>query len=83
MVQDRSRRKDGNKGKASVKKQGGIGETHRDIPGTGVKRRDMNEHVFPRPDGLRENAETAISCREPGPAERRKRYTSTVAGRRN
>ena len=29
----------------------------------GIKRRGRNENVFARPDGLRENAETAISCR--------------------
>ena len=28
----------------------------------GVKRRNRNENVFARPNGLRENAETAISC---------------------
>ena len=42
----------------------------------GVKRRNRNENVLAQPDGLRENAETAISCRGPGPA-RKKRYTST------
>ena len=41
-----------------------------------VKRRNRNENVFARPNGLRENAATAISCRGPGPA-RRKRYTSS------
>ena len=35
-----------------------------------VKRRHRNENVFARPNGLRENAETAISCRRSGPAER-------------
>ena len=34
------------------------------------------KHVFARPNGLSENAKTAISCRGPGPA-RRKRYTSS------
>ena len=29
----------------------------------GNKRKDRNENVFARPNGLRENAETAISCR--------------------
>ena len=42
----------------------------------GVKRRDRNENVFARPNELRENAETAISCRGPGPA-RKKRYASS------
>ena len=72
-VQDRSKRNDRNKEKASAKKQGGRGGTFRDIGG--VKRRNRNENVFARPNGLRENAETAISCRRPGPA--RKRYTSS------
>ena len=31
-----------------------------------------NENVFARPNGLRENAETVISCREPGPARTKK-----------
>ena len=38
------------KGKASAKKQGKIGETHRDIRGT--KPRDRNENVFARPNEL-------------------------------
>ena len=42
----------------------------------GGKRRNRNENVFARPNGLRENAETAISCRGPGPA-RRKRFASS------
>ena len=33
-------------------------------------------HLSARPNRLRENAETAISCRGPGPA-RKKRYTSS------
>ena len=33
-----------------------------------VKRRDWNENVFTRPSGQRENVETVISCRGPGPA---------------
>ena len=41
-----------------------------------VKRRNRNENVSARPNGLRENAETAISCRGPGPV-RKKRYTSS------
>ena len=35
-----------------------------------VKRRNRNENVFARPNGRRENAETAISCRGPGPASK-------------
>ena len=30
------------------------------------------ENVLARPNGLRENAETAISCRGPGPARTKK-----------
>ena len=69
------RRKDRNTGKASAKKQGERGGTLKRF--TGVKRRNRNENVFARPNGLRENAESAISVRGPGPAERRKRYTSS------
>ena len=38
----------------------------------GVKRRNRNENVFARPNRLRESAETAISCRRPGPASKKK-----------
>ena len=69
-VQDRSKRKDRSKGKASAKKQGERGGTLTDL--RGVKRRNRNENVFARPIGLRENAETAISCRGPGPARLKK-----------
>ena len=64
-----------NKGKASAKKQGERGGTLRDL--RGVKRRNRNENVFARPNGLRQNAETAISCRGPGPA-RKKRCTRVL-----
>ena len=37
-----------------------------------VKKRNRNENVFSRPNGLRENAETAISFRGPGPARKKK-----------
>ena len=47
-----------NKGKASAKKQGERGGTLGDL--RGVKRRNRNENVFARPNGLRQNAETAI-----------------------
>ena len=73
-VQDRSKRKGRNKGKVSAKKQGERGGTLRDL--REVKRRNRNENVFARPNGLRENAETAISCGGPGPAKE-KRYTSS------
>ena len=42
----------------------------------GVKRRNRNENVFARPIGIRENVETAVSGRGPGPA-RKKRCTSS------
>ena len=42
----------------------------------GFKRRNRNENVFARPNGLRENAETAISCRGPGPARKNRRNNS-------
>ena len=38
----------------------------------GITRRDRNEKVFARPNGLRENAEYAISCRGYGPAGKKK-----------
>ena len=38
----------------------------------GVKRRHRNEDVFARPNGLRQNAETAISCWGPGPTGKKK-----------
>ena len=69
-VQDTSKRKDRNKGKASAKKQGERGGTLRDL--LGVTRRNKNENVFARPNGLRENAETSISGRGLGPARKKK-----------
>ena len=54
--------------KASAKKQAEKGGT----PTRRVERRCRNENVFARPNGLRENAETVISCREPGPARTKK-----------
>ena len=59
-VRGRRRRNDRQKGKPGATKQGGIEKTLRDIQE--IKRRDRNENVFARPNGLlRENAETAIS----------------------
>ena len=55
---------------SNVKKE----EQLRDI--RGVKRTDTNENVFTWPNGLRENAGTAILGRGPGPA-RKKRYSSS------
>ena len=47
----------------------------------GVARGDRNENVFARANGLRENAETAISCvRDLDLSERRKGYTSSLEG---
>ena len=38
----------------------------------GVKRRNRNGNLFQRSNGLRQNAETAISCcRGPGPARKK------------
>ena len=51
------------------------GEDHLEIGE--LKRRDWNENVIVRPEGLREDAETAISCRGPGPARKKTRYTSS------
>ena len=42
----------------------------------GGLRKDRNENIFARPNGLRENAETAISCRGPGPARKNRRNNS-------
>ena len=36
------------------------------------KRRNRNENGFARPIGLRENAETPISCMGPGPGRKKK-----------
>ena len=69
-VQDRSESKGISQGKASAKKQGMEGGALRDL--RGVQRRNRNENVCARPNGLRENAETAISGRGPGPARKKK-----------
>ena len=37
-----------------------------------VARRNWTENAFAWPNGLRENAETAVSCRGPGPARKKK-----------
>ena len=60
-VQGRSRRRDRKKRKASAKKQGEIGETLEKT--RGIKRRDRNENVVARPNGLHENAVTVFLCR--------------------
>ena len=46
----------------------------------GVEGRYWNENVSARRNGLRKNAETAISCRGPGPT--RKERDIPVVGRR-
>ena len=51
------------------------GEQLRDI--RRVKRRDRDEKMFARSDGLRENAEATISCRDLDLPEKRKRYQSS------
>ena len=81
-MQHRGKRKDRNKGKASAQKQGEGGGTLRDL--RGVKRRNRNENVFARPNRLRESAETAISCRRPGPTRKMKGVPGipVVEGRR-
>ena len=43
----------------------------------GVEGRYWNENLPARPNGLRQQAETAISCRDLGLPARRKRYTSS------
>ena len=69
-MQDRSKIQDRNKEKASAKKRGKGGGALRDL--WGVTGRSRNENVCARPNGLRENAETAISCMGPGPARKEK-----------
>ena len=45
-------------------------------------KRDRKENVFARPNhGLRENAETAISCRGPGPARKKKKVYQYASSR--
>ena len=79
-VQDRSRRKDREEGQAGDKEQGGLGEALKDT--RGIKRRDGNENLFARPNGLREIAETATSCRGPGPDIKKGERDTPVPGRR-
>ena len=43
----------------------------------GVEGRYWNENVSARPNALRKKAETATSCRRPGPTRNKKRYTSS------
>ena len=42
----------------------------------------VTQKVFSRPNGLRDRAETAISCKRPGLIINRNRYTSVVGSRR-
>ena len=46
-----------------------------------VNRRNSNESVFARPNGLRENAEAVMSRREPGPARKKKEVRIPVSSR--
>ena len=48
----------------------------------GIEGRMRNENVFARPNGLCENAETAISCRGAGPARKKKRGIPVAERRR-
>ena len=57
-VQDRSRRKDIKKEKTSAEKQGEIGETLGGLS-DGIERKTY----LHEPNDIRENAETALSCR--------------------
>ena len=61
--------------RASSKKYGERGEALRDT--RGVEEIYWNSIVSARPNGLREKAETAISCRGPRPT-RNKRYIPVV-----
>ena len=45
-------------------------------------KRSRNENVYARPSRLRENPETAISCRRPGPARNKKEVYQYVVERR-
>ena len=67
-VQDRSKRNNRREGKAGVRKYGESREAFRGR--WGVEGRYWNEIVSARPNGLREKAETAISCRGPGPTRK-------------
>ena len=65
-----NQKQDRKKGKASGKNECERGGTRTDIQG--VKKRHRIENVLARPNGPRDNAETAISCRGPGPARKKK-----------
>ena len=73
-VQDIMSRKDGKKGKASPKEQGEIEDKHLEIYG-GLREEKENvlpgTYLFARPNRLRKNAETAVSCRRPGPSRKK------------
>ena len=71
-VQHISKRRNRRKGKASAKKSGERGEALGDI--RGVEGIYWNENVSARPNGLREKAETAISCRGPGSTRKKEIY---------
>ena len=69
-VQDKSKTKDRNRGRLALRNKVKE-EKHLEVYG-GVKIKNRNENVFAGPNGLRKNAETAISCRGPGPAIKKK-----------
>ena len=69
-AQDRRKTKDRKKRKASMRQEGGRGRAYRDL--REIKRRDWYENIFPWPNRLRENAETALSCRGPGTTRKNK-----------
>ena len=77
-VHDRSKREYINKAKASAKKRSEGGGILGDL--REVKRRNKNENVFVRPNGLHENPETAISCRGSGPARKKKEVCQQPGG---
>ena len=69
-VQDRNERKDRGQGKVSGRRKVDE-EGHLKMYGVGYNK-DRNENVVSRPSGLRTYTETALSCRRPRPARRKK-----------
>ena len=62
-------KKDRKKGKKKSLARGNRGKPEKLFSDVrGIEGRDRDEKVFARPNGHRDNAETAISCRRPGPA---------------
>ena len=46
-------------------------------------REEIGMEMYLQPSGVRENAETAISCGGPGPARKKRGIPPVVVGRRN